>query len=839
MDVDQEFLNEHEAEVAMLVDSAYPEGDEPPQIPQQSTSGTQSNEAEITEDQREEMAARRMNELTQMYLTGKLPFSVYLKTLESNEEVYDEDNRSGADDESSYDDDDKDEDYSPSNKSRVTKKKTVAKREAFCREFDASRRRSRPGRRDLPPLLRSLMGQANLKYTQGDLDVAAKICEEVIRQMPKSPGPYNLLALIQKDKGFHQSGHYYSLIAAHLSSSCGADEWMQLAETSLDFDKKNEALTCLTSAIRSDRLNPDPRLRQIKLLIKMGQSKAVLRARENMVRVIGSNPRCAQQHGRLILLQAKIAAREYHQENNLAKATSIMEAAINACKGSASEDDIHLLVELHCEQNENLKGLDMLRKVYGLDLQPKEPPFKVCHCPTMEPDLRAKLVVFLVRLDVSKELLEPILKMFIKDPREDHGERFLDMVEALMAKGRYKEAMVLMNPLVESEAYSTAAAVWLTRGECLRHLNDLEGAKKSYMNVIKHAPQHIQARLTLSSIYCQMNLHKESLEVLHSDEPEARLLYEEFLLLYQSSPEKCISIAIKLMEQYIKPGSVKEMYELAIIKKKREGFDQEVENGPSSDDLLDVVTKGCDLCMQLKRFREFKRLVFVASHVKPLTPHSNLLNFLVAVSCIRHRDPQLAWVYCRNILFNNARSTYAWHLFGLTCRQLDETRHTKFVARLYSKDPSNWAVGMANLNNTFLAASYKDALVELCTRQKISPEAYTALMLGITWTHISCQKFVQDKSTMATQARAYFEEYQRLRTEGHKQEVFYNMGRAMHQLSILHLAVHYYKLALNTKAMCPEFDLSRECAYNLALIYTSSGNSPMARRLYQKYLVFE
>ncbi|CAB3362321.1 Hypothetical predicted protein [Cloeon dipterum] len=775
MDVDQEFLDEHEAEVAMLVDSAYPEE--------------------------------------------------YLKTLESNEDVYDEDNRSGADDESSYDDDDKDEDYSPSNKSKVTKKKTVAKREAFCREFDASRRRCRPGRRDLPPVLRSLMGQANLKYTQGDLDVAAKICEEVIRQMPKSPGPYNLLALIQKDKGFHQSGHYYSLIAAHLSSSCGADEWMQLAETSLDFDKKNEALTCLTSAIRSDRLNPDPRLRQIKLLIKMGQSKAVLRARENMVRVIGSNPRCAQQHGRLILLQAKIAAREYHQENNLAKATSIMEAAINACKGSASEDDIHLLVELHCEQNENLKGLDMLRKVCGLDLQPKEPPFKVCHCcPSMEPDLRAKLVVFL---------------MFIKDSREDHGERFLDMVEALMAKGRYKEAMVLMDPLVESEAYSTAAAVWLTHGECLRHLNNLEGAKKSYMNVIMHAPQHIQARLTLSSIYCQMNLHKESLEVLHSDEPEARLLYEEFLLLYQSSPEKCISIAIKLMEQYIKPGSVKEMYELAIIKKKREGFDQEVENGPSSEDLLDVVTKGCDLCMQLKRFREFKRLVFVASHVKPLTPHINLLNFLVAVSCIRHRDPQLAWVYCRNILFNNARSTYAWHLFGLTCRQLDETRHTKFVARLYSKDPSNWAVGMANLNNTFLAASYKDALVELCTRQKISPEAYTALMLGITWTHISCQKFVQDKSTMATQARAYFEEYQRLRTEGHKQEVLYNMGRAMHQLSILHLAVHYYKLALNTKAMCPEFDLSRECAYNLALIYTASGNSPMARLLYQKYLVFE
>jgi hypothetical protein len=106
--------------------------------------------------------------------------------------------------------------------------------------------------------------------------------------------------------GEYESGLYYSLISAHLAPSCGADEWMALAETSLDFDKRDQALTCLASAIRSDKFNPDPRLRQIKLLNKLGQSKAVLRARESMVRIIGGNPKCAQLHGRLILLQAKV-----------------------------------------------------------------------------------------------------------------------------------------------------------------------------------------------------------------------------------------------------------------------------------------------------------------------------------------------------------------------------------------------------------------------------------------------------------------------------------------------------------------------------------------------------
>jgi len=61
----------------------------------------------------------------------------------------------------------------------------------------------------------------------------------------------------------------------------------------------------------------------------------------------------------------------------------------------------------------------------------------------------------------------------------------------------------------------------------------------------------------------------------------------------------------------------------------------------------------------------------------------------------------------------------------------------------------------------------------------------------------------------------------------------------MHQLSIFNLAVHYYKMALAEQPMSPELDLSRESAYNLALIYTSSGNTVLARQLYQKYIVFE
>lgn len=103
---------EDEAEMAMLVDSVYPAGDESPALPSTSSRVVPHQQAQTSsplrlplvsesEDIREELAAKRMNELTQKYLTGRLPFSEYLKTLESHEgEVNNEE------DDASFDDDD-------------------------------------------------------------------------------------------------------------------------------------------------------------------------------------------------------------------------------------------------------------------------------------------------------------------------------------------------------------------------------------------------------------------------------------------------------------------------------------------------------------------------------------------------------------------------------------------------------------------------------------------------------------------------------------------------------------------------------------------------------------
>jgi len=43
--------------------------------------------------------------------------------------------------------------------------------------------RQRKKRRILPPVLQGLMGEANLRYAKGEVELAAKICAEIIRQV--------------------------------------------------------------------------------------------------------------------------------------------------------------------------------------------------------------------------------------------------------------------------------------------------------------------------------------------------------------------------------------------------------------------------------------------------------------------------------------------------------------------------------------------------------------------------------------------------------------------------------------------------------------------------------
>jgi len=66
--------------------------------------------------------------------------------------------------------------------------------------------------------------------------------------------------------------------------------------------------------------------------------------------------------------------------------------------------------------------------------------------------------------------------------------------------------------------------------------------------------------------------------------------------------------------------------------------------------------------------------------------------------------------------------------------------------------------------------------------------------------------------------------------------------RAFHQLGLAHLAVPYYEKALTLPApkdyaAREHFDLKKEAAYNLSLIYKASGAPHLALQITRQYCV--
>ncbi len=84
-----------------------------------------------------------------------------------------------------------------------------------------------------------------------------------------------------------------------------------------------------------------------------------------------------------------------------------------------------------------------------------------------------------------------------------------------------------------------------------------------------------------------------------------------------------------------------------------------------------------------------------------------------------------------------------------------------------------------------------------------------------------------------------------------QQEAAYNIGRAAHQLGLLHLAAPFYERALATEppvdpscgpgmaagAARSSFDVRREAAHNLVLIYRTTGAVMLARKVMRQHLV--
>ncbi|XP_066882586.1 general transcription factor 3C polypeptide 3 isoform X2 [Kogia breviceps] len=734
------------------------------------------------------------------------------------------------------------------------------------RETKKMMKEKRP-RSKLPRALRGLMGEANIRFARGEREEAILMCMEIIRQAPLAYEPFSTLAMIYEDQGDMEKSLQFELIAAHLNPS-DTEEWVRLAEMSLEQDNIKQAIFCYTKALKYEPTNVRYLWERSSLYEQMGDHKMAMDGYRRILNLLSPSD------GERFMQLARDMAKSYYEANDVISAINIIEEAFSKHQGLVSMEDINIAAELYISNKQYDKALEVITDFSGIVLEKKtteegtseenkscsflcigESGENVsCSIPDGVPiDITVKLMVCLVHLNIL-EPLNPLLTTLVEQNPEDMGDLYLDVAEAFLDV------------------------------ECLKALGYMERAAESYGKVVDLAPLHLDARISLSTLQQQLGRPEKALEALepmydpdtlaqdaNAAQQELKLLLQRSTLLFSQGKmygyvdtlltmlAMLLRVAMNRAQVCLISSSKSGERHLYLIKVSRDKIsdnnDQESANCDAKaifavltsvltkDDWWNLLLKAIYSLCDLSRFQEAELLVDSSLEYYSFyedRPKRKELEYFGLSAAILDKNFRKAYNYIRIMVMENVNKPQLWNIFNQVTMHSQDVRHHRFCLRLMLKNPDNHALCVLNGHNAFVSGSFKHALGQYVQAFRTHPhEPLYSLCIGLTFIHMASQKYVLRRHALIVQGFSFLNRYLSLR--GPCQESFYNLGRGLHQLGLIHLAIHYYQKALELPPFVVEgmevdqLDLRRDIAYNLSLIYQNSGNIGMAQKLLYTY----
>uniref|UniRef100_H2U0T2 General transcription factor IIIC, polypeptide 3 n=1 Tax=Takifugu rubripes TaxID=31033 RepID=H2U0T2_TAKRU len=726
--------------------------------------------------------------------------------------------------------------------------------------------KERRHRSKLPRALRGLMGEANIRYARGEKEDAIMMCMEIIRQAPLAFEPFSTLAMIYEDDEDADKALQFGLIAAHLNPS-DSEEWIRLAEMSLEQDNIRQAILCYTKAIKYDPTNVRYLWERSNLHMRLGEQKQCMDGYRKILSLL------PMEEGEHFMQLSKDMAKSYYESNDLAAALGIIEEALDRHPELVSDDFVNMAAELNIASHHYSKALQVQVHVCDQHSSPNKTGHDKPVCLTCVPesipvDLKAKLIVCLIHLHVSTPLERLVTSLMEQSP-EEIGDLYLDVAEAYLDKGEYASALPLLSVLVVSDKYNLAV-VWLRHSECLKALGQMEMAAESYTKVVQMAPLHLEARLSLATLQQQLGRPEHALKALESmydSETLARdssaaqkelklLLHRSTLLKTQGQKQDYLDAMISMISMLLKvmhtdTDTFKHTFRrrniciyTSICARFRwpcSGLRCACKtNVLSREDWWQLLVSCVLTLCEVKRYEEAELMVESAMEFYSFYDNKPLrreLEFFGLSATILDRNHYNAYNYIRLMLMENVDPPQLWNIFNQLTITSQHQRHHRFCLRLLLKHPDSHALCVLCGHNAMVSGSFKHALGQYVQAFQTHPDnPLYSLCVGLTFFHMASQKFVAKRHALVLQGFSFLWRYLELR--GECQESMYNLGRALHQLGLTHLAIHYYQKALALPGMPDDqVDLRREIAFNLSLIYQTSGNTEMARQLINTYCI--
>jgi general transcription factor 3C polypeptide 3 (transcription factor C subunit 4) len=251
-----------------------------------------------------------------------------------------------------------------------------------------------------------------------------------------------------------------------------------------------------------------------------------------------------------------------------------------------------------------------------------------------------------------------------------------------------------------------------------------------------------------------------------------------------------------------------------------------------------------ELCTALLESGKVEEAAAVVGRVLALAPRSmdkarrDAFRLLRADAMCHRREFAGALKVLKPVVGRWAHSVGAWNLYCRVHGGLLSVRHmAKLLAPLRSRHRTSVPVMVLQGHAHAAAQAYGPALAEYSAALALVDEPLLYLLIGVTHINLAMHRRVADRHRAVLAGFAFLQEYEARR--GCAQESGYNIGRAAQQLGLHHIAVAYYERSLAAPAPAPDLDLDlrREAAWNLALIYRSSGAEAAARSLLRRFCV--